>query len=179
MNIAVWGAGNVGTHLIRRLAVTPYTSRIVWLNRNLDRIEKASIDIAHGLAFAPACREVRAYSVEQTAEALVDTDILVLTLGKRVQKDQTRADVYLQNAEIFRESVVTALKGSFVGGGTCHYESGGSHGASAVARGWTCRIEGVRVGYGCGNGAAPGEYRVVSVSITTRARSVGIRCGYA
>lgn len=113
MNIAVWGAGNVGTHLVRRLAVTPYASKIAWLNRT--SMEKPAVDIAHGLAFAPTCRHVHHCLQNEAQEVLPEIDVLILTLGSPVGKEETRADVYTRNVQIYRDHVIPAVRDSFKG----------------------------------------------------------------
>ncbi len=91
MKVAVWGAGNIGSGLARRLATCPFVSRLAWINRTMQNIEKAAIDIEHGLSFAPTCTEVRPVPQERASVELKETDLLVLTLGERVPRRGTRA----------------------------------------------------------------------------------------
>ncbi|HEX4956224.1 MAG TPA: hypothetical protein VF017_22775 [Thermoanaerobaculia bacterium] len=109
MKVAVWGAGHVGTGLVRRLATTDFVSEVFWLNRNWERIAHESIDIEHGLAFAPTCRNVEAHSQEAAAQVLPRADLLILTLGVGVKSGQTRAELYPAQRELFRTTVIPAL----------------------------------------------------------------------
>jgi len=115
MRVGVWGAGNLGPGLAYRLVTTPFVSELHWTNQTYDKIVPKVIDIEHGLAFSPACHTVRGYPQDSVAEMLPNLDLLVLTLGGRVKPSMTRADVYGQNAAIYRETVVPALREGFTG----------------------------------------------------------------
>lgn len=115
MKVGIWGAGNLGPALAYRLATTSFVSELFWANRTYDEIAPRVIDIEHGLAFAPTCHAVHGYRQEAISEMLPLLDVLVLTLGKRVLSGMTRADVYAQNAAIFRSTVVPALRDGFKG----------------------------------------------------------------
>jgi L-lactate dehydrogenase len=115
MRIGIWGAGEIGTGLAYRLATTPFTSELFWINRSYDRIAQRVVDIEHGLAFAPSCWRVSAYPQERVARALSQAELLILTLGAPVPPGGSRKDVYTDNARVFRQAVVPALQTGFGG----------------------------------------------------------------
>lgn len=115
MKVGIWGAGNLGPALAYRLATTSFVSELFWANRTYDEIAPRVIDIEHGLAFAPTCHAVHGYRQDAIGEMLPLLDVLVVTLGKRVSPGLTRADVYSQNAAIFRSTVIPPLLDGFKG----------------------------------------------------------------
>jgi len=115
MKVGVWGAGSIGSGLAYRLTTLPVVSELVWINRKLPKIEKQVIDLTHGLSFAPTCHTVRACGQEHAAREIPTLDLLVLTLGAPVKENETREQKYPVNAEIFRESVFSALQAGFAG----------------------------------------------------------------
>lgn len=115
MRIAVWGAGEVGMAVTYRLATTPATSSLVWINRTSLKIKERAVDLEHGLAFAPSCHEVLPVPQEQASLFLRDVDLLVVTLGHAVEKGHGRASVYRANREMLMDTVVPVLKRGFPG----------------------------------------------------------------
>lgn len=112
MKIAVWGAGEIGSGLAYRLATTPFTSTLYWINRSLDSVQVRAVDLAHGLDFAPCCRRVIPVDQRQATQVLPKIDVLVLALGAPVPKDARRQDLYATNAKGLRASVIPALRGT-------------------------------------------------------------------
>lgn len=110
MKIAVWGAGTIGTGLVYRLATTAFTSEIRWINRSYDDVARRVIDLEQGLDFAPTCHRVKAYRQEDAPHALADSGIIILTLGKGVKPGGKREDLYPDNRDLFRESVLPSLR---------------------------------------------------------------------
>jgi L-lactate dehydrogenase len=111
MRVGVWGAGEVGTALVYRLASTRFTTEIHWINRTLERIECRVIDIQQGLAFAPCCRLIKPYAMDQARPVIERLDLLVLTFGAPVSGRLKRADLYPANRDVFRDAVVPAIRG--------------------------------------------------------------------
>ena len=110
MRVAVWGAGEIGTATAYRLAASPHISEIHWINRSEDRIRQRVVDLQHGLAFAPACHWVKAYAQQRARRALMEADLVVLTLGGPVPQGGSRQDLLHANRSIIRSAVVPALK---------------------------------------------------------------------
>ncbi len=111
MRVGVWGAGSIGSGLVYRLATTPFTSQLLWINRSYEKIEKRVVDIEHGLGFAPTCWRVHAFRQERAPQALERIDLLILTLGAAVLAGKDREDVYDENRRLFREVVIPMLRG--------------------------------------------------------------------
>ncbi len=106
MKVAVWGAGSIGSGLVRRLATLPSVSEIHWINRSPQAMEGQAIDIQHGLALMPSCHTIERYKQEgQASKALEQADALVLTLGASVKQGGSRADLYPENCKIYLETV--------------------------------------------------------------------------
>ena len=40
MKIAVRGAGNIGSGIVRRLAISEIVDEIIWVNRSIDKIDR-------------------------------------------------------------------------------------------------------------------------------------------
>lgn len=110
MRIGIWGAGDIGTSLAYRLITTPYIAELRWINRSVAKAEARVIDLEQGLAFAPTCRSVRAFSQEAADYALVGIDALVLTVGESVLPGQTRAMTYPSNQSLFRRDILPKLQ---------------------------------------------------------------------
>jgi len=115
MRIGIWGAGEIGTGLAYRLATTPFTSELFWINRSYNRIAHRVVDIEHGLAFAPTCWRVSAYPQDRAGHAVRKADLLILTLGAPVPPGGSREDVYTDNVRVFRQAVIPALQTGFDG----------------------------------------------------------------
>lgn len=111
MRVAVWGAGEIGRATAYRLSMSPFVNELHWVNRRVEKIRSRVVDIQHGLAFAPTCHLVRGYPQERAARALGCADVAVLTVGQAVPEGGTRAELLSRNMEVFRESVVPALRG--------------------------------------------------------------------
>lgn len=102
MRIAVWGAGTIGSGLVRRLSISDFTDQILWVNRSLDKIDRLAADIKHGLAMVPRCTDVSIVSEKRARSRIKNIDILVLTQGITVKPGQTRNDVYAANRAIYQ-----------------------------------------------------------------------------
>jgi L-lactate dehydrogenase len=111
MRVAVWGAGNLGSPLVRRLTMSPHISEVRWINRSRERIAGDAIDIEHGLAFAPTCHWFD-WQPETAAEAVLgESDVVVLTAGQGVPPGDQRAAQYHDNQRFYRDKVLGSLDG--------------------------------------------------------------------
>lgn len=108
LKIAVWGAGNVGAGLVHRLATSDFTDEILWINHNLEKVDRQAADVKHGLAMVPKVCDVHPISQARVRHRLVDVDILVLTQGKGVPVGGTRAAAFAANCQVF-EPVIDAV----------------------------------------------------------------------
>jgi L-lactate dehydrogenase len=109
MRIAIWGAGGIGKPLTYRLATTEFVSEIIWINRNRPKIECASVDLGHGMAFAPSCRKLTPVPESAARQALEGVDVVVLTHGEPVREGMKREDLYATNRDILLEYAIPAL----------------------------------------------------------------------
>jgi len=108
LKIAVWGAGNIGAGIVHRLAISELTDEIIWINHNLDKVDRQAADVKHGLSMAPRLCDVHPVAQERARHWLRGVDILVLTQGKGVPVGGTRADAFAANCGVF-EPVVEAV----------------------------------------------------------------------
>ncbi|MCE9553905.1 MAG: NAD(P)-binding domain-containing protein [Planctomycetes bacterium] len=111
MNIAVWGAGNVGAGLVNRLAVSAIPTRILWINRSLERVDKLAADVKHGLSLTATCPTVIPIEDSRAASRVQESDVVVLTHGEGVPLGGSRSDVYPLNRQMLRERAIPALRG--------------------------------------------------------------------
>lgn len=111
MRIAVTGAGTLGTALTSRLATTPFTTHLAWVNRNEAKAAAGAVDIQHGLALGSACAAVESYALAHLGRALERAEAVVLTHGSGVPTGGSRADLYPTNRRLFRDTVAKVLEG--------------------------------------------------------------------
>jgi L-lactate dehydrogenase len=112
MRVAVWGAGSIGLALAYRLVGVEFVSDLLWINRSIAKVSARIVDLQHGLAFAPACASVRA--LPEAEATLDDVDLLILTQGRAVGPNETRAALVGANTQVIVESAAEALS-SFTG----------------------------------------------------------------
>lgn len=113
MRVGVWGAGNLGLPLVRRLLTTAWASEVHWTTRSHAQLQPCVWDLEHGLSFSPACHriEVHPQPVGPDDAFLGCIDVLVVTAGGKVPQGGTRDDVYATNRDIFRSAVLPVLRG--------------------------------------------------------------------
>jgi len=103
MKVALWGAGGIGIGLGFRLATCNFVSSLAWINRDYSKVSGRVVDIEHGLAFAPSCRSAVAIPGEDRAAVracLQDTDILIITQGKKVEPGSDRDKLLESNVPV-------------------------------------------------------------------------------
>ena len=111
MNVAIWGAGNIGAGLVNRLAISAFAEKIIWINRTLDKVDRRAVDVKHGLALTPKCRTVIPVTEERASSWLAEVDVVVLTHGMGVPSGGNRADLYRNNRDVFLGKTIPALIG--------------------------------------------------------------------
>ena len=113
MRVGVWGAGNLGVPLVRRLLSAPWASEVHWTTRDHAQLQPHIWDLEHGLALSPCCHRIEAHpQPTQPGEGLLGlVDVLVITAGGKVPKGGSRDDVYAQNRGIFRSTILPVLQG--------------------------------------------------------------------
>lgn len=95
--ITILGAGNVGATIAFALTVAGTCSEIVLVDINKPKAEGEAMDITQGLAFCPA---VYVHSGEY--EDVVDSDIVIVTLGMARKPGMTRLDLAQNNVNIIK-----------------------------------------------------------------------------
>jgi L-lactate dehydrogenase len=108
LKVAVWGAGKIGSAVVRRLTTLTSVSQVRWVNRST--VVAEVLDIEHGLSFAPSCHHISAHAQEEAREVLETSDMLVLTLGARVPVGGTRAGVFAENRAMYLEQVLPVVR---------------------------------------------------------------------
>jgi L-lactate dehydrogenase len=106
----VWGAGNLGTALVRRLTLESWVDEVHWINRTHQTLQAARVDIEHGLAFAPSCRAVYVHPQAHVPQVHPELDLLVLTAGQGAPGGDRYA-CYPDNRDLFLGQVIPALSG--------------------------------------------------------------------
>ncbi len=110
MRIGIWGAGDIGRSLAYRLAVTEYTSKLFWINRDPEKIKARIVDIESGLALCPKCESIIGVNQADAGSLIEDTDVIVISIGRKVEKDESREDQLEYNRVACTESVIPTLK---------------------------------------------------------------------
>ncbi len=95
--ITILGAGNVGATIAYTLTVAGTCSEIVLIDINKPKAEGEAMDITQGLAFCPSM-----YVHSGEYEDVVDSDIVIVTLGMARKPGQTRIDLAQKNVNIIK-----------------------------------------------------------------------------
>jgi len=96
MKVGIVGAGNVGSTLAYTLSMGAQVSKIVLVDKNVDKAHGEILDLRHGLHFIPYV------SLDYGGlDALDDMDVIVVTAGKPRQPGETRLDLARKNTELF------------------------------------------------------------------------------
>lgn len=98
--VVIVGAGDVGGAFAYALLQSGMAENIVLIDAQHERAEGQALDLAHGLAFAPATI-VRAGSHDDYADAAV----IVITAGAKQQPGETRSDLLTRNGRIMEQIV--------------------------------------------------------------------------
>ncbi len=99
--VAVIGAGNVGAAVANALVLLRRCVTAVLFDRTLSKAEGQAWDIEDAI---PLLEEMDILPSDRY-EDLVDSDIIVVTVGVQPKEGQTRLDVLDQNAEIIRSTM--------------------------------------------------------------------------
>jgi L-lactate dehydrogenase len=96
--ISIIGCGNVGMRYAYALMIKGIARKIVMVDIDKKRIQGEVLDLSHG---APFITPVEIISGDYSA--IKDSNLVVITVGKRQKPGQTRLDVAKDNVEMFRE----------------------------------------------------------------------------
>lgn len=99
-NIAVIGAGSVGTTIAYSVMLQGLATQITLTDVNSKKCEAEVKDLIHGLRFVPSVR-VRAGEIDDCRNA----DIVIITAGAKQKPGQSRLDLAEANIGIFRQLI--------------------------------------------------------------------------
>ena len=103
--VSIIGCGNVGIRYAYSLMISGLARSIVLVDRNLKRAEGEAMDLSHGAPYTAP--------VEITAGDYADiknSDLVVITAGKKQLPGQTRVDLVKDNIEAFKSLIPEIVK---------------------------------------------------------------------
>lgn len=103
--VTIIGAGNVGSAYAYALMISGLAREIVIVDRNEKKARGECMDLNHGLSFV---KPAKIYSAGY--EGCQNSDIVVITAGKKQEPGQTRLDLIRTNAEIFKAIIPEVKK---------------------------------------------------------------------
>ena len=109
--IAIVGAGHVGSHVGRALAVGSVCDEIILIDKLPEKASAQAMDIADALSFPPSDTRVRAGNYADCADA----DITVIAIGKAREPGQTRLDLLGDSVRMAHE-LAGQLRAGGIGG---------------------------------------------------------------
>ena len=101
--VSIIGCGNVGIRYAYSLMINGCAREITLVDYVRDKAEGEAIDLSHGAPFTPAVN-VNAGDYED----IKDSDLVVITAGKKQQPGQTRIDLLKDNVSLFK-SIIPAI----------------------------------------------------------------------
>lgn len=103
--VSVIGCGNVGTRFAYALAIRRVARQIVLVDADNSRLEGETMDLSHG---APYHAPVE--FMAGTYRDIRDSDLVVVTAGKKQKPGQTRLDLARDNVALYREMIPEIMK---------------------------------------------------------------------
>lgn len=98
--ISIVGCGNVGMRYAYALLIKGMARKIVMVDINTKKLEGEVMDLSHSAPFV--------FPVEIIAGSysdIIDSNLVVITIGKRQKAGQTRLDIAKDNVELFKEII--------------------------------------------------------------------------
>ncbi|MGA2090970.1 MAG: L-lactate dehydrogenase [Endomicrobiales bacterium] len=105
--ISIIGCGNVGMRYAYALIIRGLARQLVLVDMDPRRAEGEAMDLSHGAPYVSPV-DVIAGGYPETR----DSDIVVITAGKKQKPGQTRQDLVKDNVEIFRSIIPEIVKHS-------------------------------------------------------------------
>jgi len=103
--VSIIGCGNVGIRYAYSLMISGLARRIMLVDRNMKRAEGEAMDLSHGAPYtAPV--EIAAGDYPD----IKDSDLVVITAGKKQLPGQTRIDLVKDNVEVFKSLIPEVVK---------------------------------------------------------------------
>lgn len=103
--ISILGAGNVGATIAYTMTLKGIASELVLVDINKSKARGEAMDIAQGIALCPPVD-----IIDGDYPDIVDSDIVVVTLGAARKPGQTRIDLAQGNVNIIKSIMPEALK---------------------------------------------------------------------
>ena len=98
--IAIIGCGNVGMRYAYALMIKGIARKIVMVDIDTKKVQGEVLDLSHG---APFISPVEVISGDYSA--IKDSNLVVITAGKKQKAGQTRLEVAKDNVELFRKMI--------------------------------------------------------------------------
>lgn len=109
--VAIIGAGMVGMSYAYALLNQGLCNELLLIDINKERAEGESMDLNHGLAFAPKNMKISAGEYGDCADA----DIAVICAGVAQKEGESRLDLLRRNAIVFKSIVKPIVDSGFQG----------------------------------------------------------------
>ena len=103
--VSIIGCGNVGIRYAYSLMINGCARQITLVDYFKDKAEGEAIDLSHGAPFTPPVN-VTAGSYED----IKDSDLVVITAGKKQKQGQTRIDLLKDNVNLFKTIIPEIIK---------------------------------------------------------------------
>lgn len=98
--VSIIGCGNVGMRYAYALMISGIARQIVIVDIDRKRLEGEVMDLSHGAPYIPAVEVVAGGYPD-----LADSDLVVITAGRKQKVGQSRTDLAKDNVELFRKMV--------------------------------------------------------------------------
>jgi len=103
--VSIIGCGNVGIRYAYALIIRGLARQIVIVDTDRKRLEGEVMDLSHG---APYISPVEIIAGEYSD--ICDSDMVVITAGKKQAPGQTRTDLVKDNVEVYRTIIPQIVK---------------------------------------------------------------------
>jgi L-lactate dehydrogenase len=103
--VSIIGCGNVGMRYAYALMIRGFARQIVIADLDRKRLEGEVLDLRHGAPYVPAVEVVAGDYPD-----IKDSDLVVITAGKKQKPGQTRLELVKDNIEVFRDIVPRITK---------------------------------------------------------------------
>lgn len=95
--ISIIGCSNVGMRYAYALIIKGIARKIVMVDINKDRLEGDVMDLLHAAPFV-----ILVEIIAGDYEYIIDSDLIVITAGKKQKQGQSRLDIAKDNVNLFR-----------------------------------------------------------------------------
>ncbi len=103
--VSIIGAGNVGIRYAYALIISDLARKIVIVDINIERLEGDVMDLSHSTPFVSPVEIVAGDYPD-----INDSNLVVITAGKKQKPGQTRLDITESNVELYREIIPKITK---------------------------------------------------------------------